>query len=284
MLSLPVYLYPNSLDVILDLDVYNQGIYNIMYQRDLTIQKGIKNNIQLQFKNSDQKPVPISSSTFVFTMFDRTNQKAMIQKPVTVLDDGVTTSTRGLALLSILETDTWQIDCADYQFSISMFDSSDRTYTPTYANTYYGMAGTLHLEHDLMPALQPSISVTAFQKYLNRDPGAQNYNFFTGPIAANPVFHGNGEYHTMAVYMTNYTGWVYPQGTMDNTPPSPGAMTDYANLDARHYTAFTGIDYFNFQGVWSYVQLEYIPDSGPYPGLNDQTQYTGTVDKVLYRG
>jgi hypothetical protein len=253
-----------------------------MYQRDLTIQKGVKNKIQLQFKNSDQKPVPVSTSSFKFTMFDRTNQRKVIEKDITVLDDG-TTATRGLAVLTLLEGDTWGIDCADYQFSVQQYDSTDNTYTPTYANTYYGMSGTLHLQHDLMPALQKSLTVTHFQKNLNRDPGAQRYEFDSGNLPGNPSFHHNGEYHTMAVYMNNYTGWLYAQGSMDNTPPPSGAVSTYADIESRYYTNFTGIDYFNFQGVWSYTRLRYVPDIGAYPGLNDQTQYTGTVDKLLYR-
>jgi hypothetical protein len=281
MLKLPVYLYPNTFELLLDLDD-NQRIHNIMYQRDLTIQKGVKNKIQLQFKNSDQKPVPVSSSSFKFTMFDRTNQRKVIEKDITVLDDG-TTATRGLAVLNLLEGDTWGIDCADYQFSVQQYDSTDNTYTPAYANTYYGMAGTLHLQHDLMPALQKSVVVTHFQKNLNRDPGAQRYEFDSGNLAGNPSFHHNGEYHTMAVYMTNYTGWLYLQGSMDNTPPPSGAVSTYADIESRYYTRFTGIVYFNYQGVWSYSRLRYVPDIGPYPGLNDQTQYTGTVDKLLYR-
>lgn len=281
MLKLPVYLYPNTFELLLDLD-YNQRIHNVMYQRDLTIQKGVKNKIQLQFKNSDQKPVPVNSSTFVFTMFDRTTQRKIIEKDITILDDG-TTATRGLAVLNLLEGDTWGIDCADYQFSISMYDADDNTYTPTYANTYYGMAGTLHLQHDLMPALQKSLTVTEFQKNLNRDPDSQRYEFDSGNLPGNPSFHHNGEYHTMAVYMTNYTGWVYAQGSMDNAPPPSGAVSTYATIDGRYYTNFTGIDYFNFQGVWSYTRLRYVPDIGTYPGLNDQTQYTGSVDKLLYR-
>lgn len=281
MLKLPVYLYPNTFELLLDLDD-NQRIHNIMYQRDLTIQKGVKNKIQLQFKNSDQKPVPVSTSSFKFTMFDRTNQRKVIEKDITILDDG-TTSTRGLALLVLAEGDTWGIDCADYQFSITKYDETDNTYTPAYANTYYGMVGTLHLQHDLMPALQKSLTVTQFQKNLNRDPGSQRYEFDSGNLPGNPSFHHNGEYHTMAVYMTNYTGWVHAQGSMDNAPPPSGAVSTYADIEARYYTRFTGIDYFNFQGVWSYTRLRYVPDIGAYPGLNDQTQYTGSVDKLLYR-
>ena len=68
MQKLPVYLYTNRYSVILDLD-NNRGVNNVMYQRNLIFQKGLKNKVQIQFKNSDQKPVDISTGTFYFKMF-----------------------------------------------------------------------------------------------------------------------------------------------------------------------------------------------------------------------
>ena len=71
MQILPIYLYPNSIDVIIDTDATIVGVNRMMYQRDLKIQKGIKNQIQVQFKNSDQKKIRIfNTQTFVFSMFD----------------------------------------------------------------------------------------------------------------------------------------------------------------------------------------------------------------------
>jgi len=284
MQKLPVYLYPNSFSVILDLD-NNSRINNTMYQRDITLQKGVKNNIQFQVKNSDQKPLNVSSSSFVFSMFDASNQRLIIEKALTILDDGSTLSLKGLTQLSLLEGDLWGLDTGNYQFGIKQLDPTDGTYTPAYANTYYGMAGTIKLAHDFMPALAPSQEVTTFQKFLNRDYNAGSFLFVSGELRAYPEFHSNGEYHTAAVYMTNYTGEVYIQGTVDNRPPPPGNPSTFANVQSRHYQNFTGIDYFNFQGAFTYVNLLHIPDNPVgYPGLNDQTQYTGTVDKLLYRG
>ena len=47
MLSLPIYLYPNIYPVILDLDPTVRGVNRVMYQRDLKIQKGVKNKVQI---------------------------------------------------------------------------------------------------------------------------------------------------------------------------------------------------------------------------------------------
>ena len=76
MQNLPIYLYPNSFAVILDLDTTIKGVNQVMYQQDLKIQKGIKNQVRVQFKNSDQKKIRIfNTQTFVFSMFDAINQR-----------------------------------------------------------------------------------------------------------------------------------------------------------------------------------------------------------------
>ena len=163
MQNLPIYLYQNILDVILDLDSTGKGVNQVMYQRDLKIQKGIKNKVQIQFKNSDQKRVSVSNTqTYVFSMFDALNQRLLIEKPLEVLDDGINTSTRGLALLTLDESDTLDLDRSSYRFVVKALDS-DGSYLPTYANTYYDVAGTLHLLNDVMPVLQPSVEIKDFQ-------------------------------------------------------------------------------------------------------------------------
>jgi len=89
MNKLPIYLYSNLFEVLLDLD-QNRGIYNIMYQRKLRIQKGFKDSIQFQFKNSDQKPIHLTTATnYWFDMIDSLGRELVLTKPLTILDDTV---------------------------------------------------------------------------------------------------------------------------------------------------------------------------------------------------
>ena len=119
MQNLPIYLYPNSFAVILDLDTTIKGVNQVMYQRDLTIQKGIKNQVRVQFKNSDQKKIRIhNTQTFVFSMFDAINQRLIVEKNLEVLDLG-TTATKGIAVLTLNESDTLDLDRSSYQYSYS---------------------------------------------------------------------------------------------------------------------------------------------------------------------
>lgn len=278
MQILPVYLYNNTLDVTLDLDPTELGVNAVMYQRDLNVQKGLKNSIRIQFKNSSQKRISVSTTeTYVFSMFDSISQRLLIEKQLTVLDEG-TTATRGLALLTLSEGDTADLTVSSYKFCIKKLES-DNTYSPAYSNTYYGISGTLNLLNDVFPVLQPSIEIDNFLISYNSETNL--YEYKSRAIYADPVFQGNTALHTIAVYMTGFKGTLQIQGTLNN---NPNDTADYATLQTRTYSGFTGIDYVNFNGVYSYLNFIVVPDKGPTDLNNrDNQSYRGTLDKILYR-
>jgi len=277
MQNLPIYLYPNTYQVILDLDPNLRGVNRVMYQHDLKIQKGVKNSVRVQFKNSDQKRIPISSSsTFVFTMFDALNRRQLLQKQLVVLDDG-TLPLRGLAQLTFSESDTVDLDVSSYHFSIT-YQDSDGSFVPAYANTYYGIRGTLVLAQDIYPVLQPSQVISAFLRDFNHETNL--YEHLSGNVYAYPEYNNNTALHTMAIYMTNFKGTVYVQGTLNNQPDNTDYYHTVVSLD---YDGFSGIDYVNFNGIYSYVRIKFVPAADPVTNLNDDPDYWGSVDKVLYR-
>lgn len=277
MQNLPVYLYQNILDVTLDLDTTIRGVNRVMYQRDLKIQKGLKNSIRVQFKNSDQKNISINSTdTFVFSMFDAINQREILNKNLTVLDAG-TTATRGLALLTLTESDTLDLDRTSYKFLIKK-NESNGDYSPAYSNTYYGINGTLHILNDVSPVLQDSKTVNSYTKLFNGDTNL--YEHFSNFLYANPEYNGNSALHTMAFYMTAYRGTIQIQATLDN---SPSIHSNWSTISTRTYNQFTGIDYANFNGVYSFVRVKHIPATAPADPDNDNPAYYGSIDKILYR-
>lgn len=278
MQNLPVYLYSNTFNILLDLDATVRGVNQVMYQRDLTIQKGVKNKIRIQFKNSDQKRIPIyNTQTFVFSMYDAINQRLLLEKPLDILDEG-TTSTRGLALLTLSESDTLDLDKSLYNFSVRLADP-EGGWLPTYSNTYYGIKGTLHLLEDVYPILQPSQEIVEFQKSFNAE--ITLYEHKSGNIYAYPEYNGNTALHTAAIYMNAFRGTVYIQGTLSNTPANFGK---YVTLEQRNYEdPFTGIDYVNFNGKFTYIRFMYVPKKSPEDPDNDNPVYYGNLSKILYR-
>lgn len=278
MQSLPVYLYSNTLDVILDLDPTVRGVNRVMYQRDLKIQKGIKNKVRIQFKNSDQKRIHINQSdVYVFSLFDATSQRLLLEKQLTILDDGTTLATRGLAELVLSESDTMDLDVSNYQFSVK-YQDTDGTYLPAYSNTYYGVPGFLTVAQDVYPVLQPSQEVEAFVRMYNDS--IHKYIHRSGNIYAYPEYNSNTALHTAAAYMTNFKGTLKVEGTLYN---SPSSFDRYVTIATQTYDGFTGIDYFNFNGIFSYVRFTFTPATAPGESNNNNPAYYGSFDKVLYR-
>jgi len=277
MQILPIYLYTNKLDVTLDLDATIRGVNQVMYQRDLTVQKGIKNQIRIQFKNSDQKRISISTGTiFVFSMFDAINQRLIVEKDLEVLAE--TNLIKGQAQLTLDENDTLDLDKSSYTYSVKVRDN-DGTYTPAYANTYYGMNGTLHISNDAFPVLQDSTTITSFNPTYNNT--THLYEHKSGNIYASPEYNGNSALHTAAIYMTAYKGSVLIQGTLDNNPTDDRS---YYTIETRGYNGVTGLDYVNFNGVYTYIRIVHIPAAGPPPNTSNNTPaFFGSLDKVLYR-
>jgi len=277
MQNLPIYLYQNLYDVILDLDSTTIGVNRKMYQRDLTIQKGVKNQVRIQFKNSDQKRIRVyTTQTFVFSMYDAINQRLIIEKPLEVLDTN-TTSTKGLAQLTLTESDTLDLSKSSYNFSIKCLNA-DGSYSPAYSNTYYGVNGTVFIKEDIYPKPQPSSEVSSFTKIYNDS--IQLYEFKSGNVYAYPEYNGNTALHSIAVYLTAYKGTVYIQGTLDN---SPSQDSSYSTIVTKTYDPFTGVDYFNFNGVYSFIRVVHVPKKGPGALDNDDPVYSGTFDKFLHR-
>lgn len=277
MQNLPIYLYSNTLDVILDLDVTIRGVNQVMYQRDLKIQKGIKNKVRIQFKNSDQKRINISNTTtYVFSMFDAINQRLLLQKNLDVIDDGSTLNLRGVAELTLTESDTIDLDKSSYQYAVTYQDPADGTSLPAYVNTYYGMAGTVTLDEDVYPVLQPSQEIVSFLRMFD----GTKYVHPSGNIYAYPEYNSNSALHTVALYMTRFKGEVIIEGTLYNTP---AGFNRYARIEARTYSGFSGIDYVNFNGIFSYIKITYIPAKAPAESQNDNPSFFGSFDKALYR-
>ncbi len=297
MNKLPVYLYSNKLDVILDLD-QNRGIHTIMYQRKLKIQKGFKDSIQIQFKNSDQKPVSISTSTnYWFDMIDSSGRQLVLTKQLTVLDDSVTTSTRGTCLASFDPVDTINLTAASYKFLIKQ-DNGDGTFTPAYSNTYYGITGEVEVVEDGFAIGFPVQTVSSKQleqgQEYNRDPAHMGYFFYSGWYRPWPNAMTVVTPQSCTIALNNFKGTITVQGSLDNNPSPAGSANaqSFVIASAASVTPTTG----NIQLSWNTnltaVRFVIQPDadgfgSNYYPtgnpiGSNLNKFPSGFIDQIQY--
>ena len=240
-----------------------------VYDRRLTLHRGVNNPITFTFKNEDQKAQDITSKTYEFNIIDTESKKAVLTKTLTILDDGSTVSTKGDASCTITEGDLLPLEAKFYNFSVKEV-KSDGSREVTYADTGYAAAGTIELLNGAYPEFVASTEVASFTSA--QGPLANT----SGSIDARPGINNNKALHTIAVYTKNFSGSMRVQGTMSSTPSSSDwfdiTMDGEANA-TNTFTNSTTVTNYNFTGVYHNIRFTWGNDAGN----------TGLIDKILYR-
>ena len=301
MNKLPVYLYPNSLDVILDLD-QNKGIHKIMYQRKLKIQKGFKDTVQIQFKNSDQKPVSIAGNDYYLDLLDNEGKQYVLNqsKKLDIVEYVGTDSSivsKGIATVTFDPFDTIDLQAANYKFVIKR-DNGDGTYTPAYSNTYYGITGDLEVVSDGFPTGFPiqTVDMKTLEtgKDYDRTFGSMGFVFRTGWLRPVVRATSTATNSTAAITLAGFVGTITVEGTLDNSP-SPAGQANAQSFEITTYTtatATTEIINIDCGSGYTAVRFKVKPAPGPlgtnyyptgYP-IGSQTNKfpSGFIDNILY--
>ena len=240
-----------------------------VYDRRLTLHRGVSNPINFTFKNEDQKPQDITSKTYEFNMIDSESKKSVLTKTLTILDDGSTVSTKGDASCTITEGDLLALDAKFYNFAVREV-KSDGSREITYSDTGYAAAGTIELLDGAYPEFVASTRVSTFT-------GSGPMQFTSSAIDARPGINNNKALHTIAVYNNNFQGAFKVQGTMASSP-SDADFFDIT-LDGQSSSTVTYIlptselYYYNFTGVYHSIRFSW----------DNATDNTGKIDKFLYR-
>ena len=214
-----------------------------VYDRRLTLHRGVSNPISFTFKNEDQKAQDITSKTYEFTVIDTESKVSVLTKTLTILDDGSTVSTKGDASCTITEGDLLELDAKFYNFSVKEV-KSDGSREVTYANTGYAAAGTIELLDGAYPEFTDSTSVSAFT--LSGD------TFTSSAIDGKPGINNNQALHTIAIYPNNFSGTLKVEGTMVSTSPTDN---DYFTITTSTLSSASSVSSLNFTGVFQNVRF-----------------------------
>jgi len=242
-----------------------------VYDRRITLHRGVSTPISFTFKNEDQKAQDVTTKTYEFNVIDSETKKSVLTRNLSILDDGSTTTTKGTASVTITEGDLLPLDAKFYNFSVREV-KSDNSREVTYADTNYNAAGSLEILDGAYPDVVDSTAISSF-------------THTTGPltktssaIAANPGINNNKALHTIQLYTKDFTGTFKAQATMISTNPTD---TDYFNITLEGKSvptvvlsaAGSAVYYYNFYGVYQNVRFSWQVADGN----------TGIVDKILYR-
>jgi hypothetical protein len=263
MLNLPVYLYKPVIRVFIDLENSTKKGVEMMHHGYATISKGLKNKVKFKFLNGDQRAIDVSEKTFVFKMFDPATNNQVLEKSLTVIDDGETLNLRGQSELSLSSEDTLNLSIGNYTYSILLVEGSE--YSPTFIDGASSVAGNIYLTDGVSPKFLPSQEVTFLKEtgYL----GATD-KWTAGPVAANKDGKGNNFLHSFQLYFTNFTGNLKILATIDNTATTVN-WSEVQDISYTNQNGTLGLNLQNLQNI-NYFKFEFYPT-------------TGKIDKILFR-
>ena len=241
-----------------------------VYDRRLTLHRGVTNPVSFTFKNEDQKAQNIVGKTYEINIIDTDSKKSVLTRTLKVIDDGSTIATKGTATVDITPGDLLKLEAKFYNYSIKQKLTDDGSTIVTYADTGYNAAGTLEVLDGAYPEAVASIDVSSFESA--QGPMAKT----SGSIDARPSENNNKALHTIAVYTRNFSGGLRVQGTMAVTPGNTDwfdITMDGAGSRTNSFSNSTSVTNYNFYGVYQAVRFSWQNDSGN----------TGLIDKILYR-
>jgi hypothetical protein len=245
-----------------------------VYDRRLTLHRGVDNPLTFTFKNEDQKNQDITSKTYELNIIDSESKKAVVTKTLTILDDGSTVSTKGDASCTITEGDLLPLDAKFYNFAVREV-KSDGAREITYSDTGYAAAGTIELLDGAYPEFVPSTEVNSFTGT------GGPLQFTSSAIDARPGINNNKALHTIAVYLKDFAGSFKVQGTMASSPSDADFFDITLDGESESTVDFTlpetKVADFNFTGVYHSVRFCWDNGSSMAP------DNTGKIDKILYR-
>ena len=260
------YLISNS--VIAFVSGYH-GRNSKVYDRRITLHRGVSTPITFTFKNEDQKAQDVTSKTYEFNMIDTESKKSVLTRNLTILDDGSTQASKGTASLTITEGDLLGLDAKFYNFAVREV-KSDNSREVTYSDTGYNAAGSLEVIDGAYPEALDSTRISTFTGT------GGPLEFTSGAIDGKPGINNNKALHTIAVYTTNFSGALKVQGTMASSPSDSDffdiTMDSESDATISDLTS-SGISYYNFFGVYHSVRFSW----------DNATDNTGKIDKILYR-
>ena len=247
------YLLSNHTVIVSD-DTANLTEYRKVYQRNIKIAKGIDNVITFEIKNHDQKPVSILNKyTPYVEVF--TEDNILLKKYVGTIKETTTPSFKGQFTINITDGDTINLDAQYLSYTVYLTDTSDVN-SLTYADSQYGIKGTIELLNEAFPGAIPSKTITNF------------LDGISSVVDGEPNINSNNGLHPAVFYTTGFDGTVIVQGTL-----GPNNTTSWFDISTETLASPTQPHYVNFNGVFSNIRFKVTNSAGN----------SGSVDKILIR-
>jgi hypothetical protein len=256
MKLIPRYLVNNKIEIVAN-EAGFATEYKPVYQRHISVYRGIDNTLQFKLLNADQKPINTSLYTPRFVAFDE-NDNMVIDRDCIVLDDGSST-TKGLFQTTITENDLLSIKQQYFSYAVYLVDSTN-TKKLTYVNSHHGNNGVIYISGQVFPGAKEPYQINTFTQ--------EGEVWYSETITAEPALNGNEALHTAAIYTDEYIGDVTIEATLENQITGTTSWAPVTTVSINSATAPIAV---NFNGVFNFLRFK------------SSTNPSNAITKILVR-
>ncbi len=278
MSKLSVFLIPRKIIATLG----DMGVQNMNFplnQSDFKIYKQLTNSIDIYIKNVDRKSVNSIGKNVSIIITEYNSNTLLLKKSLQLID-----ASKGFYKLILTPTETQNWNTGFTSYSLLLKDEEDIE-RPLYIDHNQRIKGYFEFLADSYPNPRESILIKG------GDPTAEDYSgdfvpqeynefnevyYVTGAYAGNQQTYNLTGIQTFVIYTTDFTGKLWVEGNLDNSPSTENE--DWFNIplngnEYKQYQDSTGNDSYTIEMNLQWIRFKYFPDP-----LN-----TGTLDKVLFR-
>ena len=215
--------------------------YQIVYAKNLRLNKGVDNVLQFQFLNQEQKVVNLTGKELTFRLISYDGQKVLLQKTVNIL-----LPLTGITELTTTAAELEDIDPQLCSYSLEVSDAGMNY--PVFVNSEATARGTIQVVDSVLPSFVPAFTVTIPQHTIPNN-STETYYSSTINTAENPIL-------TLQPYYVNFSGIVQIQGS---TLPD----ADWYNINDEYiYLDSTLSDGYIVNGYHPYVRVKFVSTQG----------------------
>ncbi len=279
MVAVKLYKFP----LVIDLTLVDQGIRNNnmpFRDSDFKVYRGTFNPVEFIVRDNDRKPISLVGKSLTATIINFFTGAVFLQKDIFVID-----AAKGRIKLLLTPPEIAEWENGFYKYSI-LINNEDGTNNLLFVDQDQNAAGFFEMIDGVLPGLIESVHIFTddFMETNIAPPTLDPTVFLSSAFPGDALLCEDDGLHTAVVYLTDFAGRFFIQGSLEDTP-SPNE-DDWFNIFLTFTTphfefgntptpddTFTGLEAFTFTGSLRWVRFKYIPDD----------DNTGTLDKILYR-
>jgi hypothetical protein len=250
MYSTPVYYYTPRQTVVVS-HGNSARRYKTVYAKNIKLHKGVKNKIQFQFLNQEQKPIDLTGKEVSFRLISDDNTLVLLSKTISIDPSTGALPLTGIAVLEVSPGELNSITSQVGRYSLEWKDTgSIEAGYPVFADSDTTASGVVQIMDSIFPQFMPSQIV-----------GIPSHQRPVGNVAVtfhSSVFQTFAEsVMTMQTTYSNYTGTVQLQASTE-------VQGDWYPIDdASSYTATSdSIGYTIPAGAHPFYRVEFISTAG----------------------